>query len=76
VLLIFIQNSLKQPEEGFFTELLARISRDLWISSWEEVENILFGFLYIPKLQASTWRAIWAEACKVREQRYPHDDLR
>ncbi|KIX02390.1 uncharacterized protein Z518_08331 [Rhinocladiella mackenziei CBS 650.93] len=59
-LFIFVQNSSKQPEETFFTRLLSRLIRKLWFLSWQDVETTMFGFLYIPKLQSSIWKAIWA----------------
>jgi hypothetical protein len=74
VLLVFTQNALKQPEEGIFTDLLAQVSRDLWVSTWEQVEEIMFGFLYVPSLQNSVWREIWADVCQIREQRRFQDE--
>lgn len=75
-LFVFIQNSLKQPEVTFFIELLAQVSHDLQLSSWEDVERIILGFLYIPRLQSSIWGGIWVDVCKVREQNYSRHDLR
>ena len=67
-LFVFIQNSLKQPEEVFFTELLAEFSRELWVLSWDQAEEMVSGFLYIPASQSEIWNEIWKEVCKVRAQ--------
>lgn len=75
-LFVYVQNALKQPEEPFFLEILATISHDLRLSSWKEAEKVMFGFLYIPAVQSSTWRAIWADVWKRCQQRYPKDDFR
>ena len=66
-LFVFTQNALKQPEETFFVELLAQFSRDLWLSTWEDIESVILGFLYIPGLQSSTWKTTWEKVCRVRK---------
>jgi len=75
-LFVFIQNSSKQPEEPFFIEILAQVTHDLWLSTWEDVKKVISGFLFIPILQGSAWKAIWTDVCRVREQKYPQHNLR
>ncbi|KIW66344.1 hypothetical protein PV04_05680 [Phialophora macrospora] len=75
-LLVFIQNSLKQKEEAFFKELLAQVTHDLWLSKWEDVETIVYGYLYIPGLQSSIWKTAWSDVCQLRAQLYPHAEHR
>ncbi|KAJ9607787.1 hypothetical protein H2200_007866 [Cladophialophora chaetospira] len=75
-LFVFVQNSQKQPEELYFLEILAKVSHVLRLSIWEDVEKVMFGFLYIPRLQSSAWKAIWVDVCKVSEQLYPQHILR
>ncbi|KIY00547.1 uncharacterized protein Z520_03210 [Fonsecaea multimorphosa CBS 102226] len=67
-LFVFVQNALKQPEQRFFTDSLALVAREagLGLVTWEEVEQVIFGLLYIPWLQSSIWKGIWADVCKVR----------
>ncbi|OAP59931.1 hypothetical protein AYL99_04933 [Fonsecaea erecta] len=66
-LFVFVQNALKQPEQPFFTELLAQVAQAAGLSTWEEIEEVVFGLLYMPWLQSSTWRGIWADVCKVSD---------
>jgi hypothetical protein len=73
-LLVFIQNSLKQKEEAFFKEQLAQVTHYLGLSNWEDVETILYGYLYIPGLQSSTWKAAWSDVCQLKAQLYPHTE--
>ncbi|EXJ69063.1 uncharacterized protein A1O5_07998 [Cladophialophora psammophila CBS 110553] len=76
VLFVFVQNSLKQPEQRFFTEFLAQVARDLRLLTWEEVEQVMYGLLYMPRLQSSIWQGIWADVCKVQNSTHqPHHDL-
>ncbi|ETI27465.1 hypothetical protein G647_09655 [Cladophialophora carrionii CBS 160.54] len=75
-LLVFIQNSLKQTEEAFFKKLLAQVTHYLGLSDWEDVENVVYGYLYIHGLQSSTWKAVWLDVCRVRAQLYPRDEDR
>ncbi|KAL2417566.1 hypothetical protein ABEF95_012303 [Exophiala dermatitidis] len=63
-LFIFTQNASAQPEEAFFGRLLSQFARDLWLLSWQDIETTIYGFLYIPSLQASVWNDIWAASCK------------
>ncbi|KAJ4568564.1 hypothetical protein HRR85_005735 [Exophiala dermatitidis] len=63
-LFIFTQNARGQPEEAFFGRLLSQFARDLWLLSWQDIETTIYGFLYIPSLQASVWNDIWAASCK------------
>ncbi|OCT51016.1 hypothetical protein CLCR_08649 [Cladophialophora carrionii] len=75
-LLVFIQNSLKQTEEAFFKKLLAQVTHYLGLSDWKDVENVVYGYLYIPGLQSSTWKAVWSDVCRLRAQLYPRDEDR
>jgi hypothetical protein len=68
VLFVFIQNSLRQPEEVYFRDILLQVSHDLHISTWEEAQHVVLGFLYIPSLQASVWRGIWADIQSLRDR--------
>jgi hypothetical protein len=71
-LFVFIQNSLKQPEEAYFREILAQVSHDLHLSTWEEAQHVVLGFLYIPSLQTSVWRGIWADVQALRDRSVLH----
>ncbi|KIW32885.1 uncharacterized protein PV07_04398 [Cladophialophora immunda] len=64
-LFVFVQNALKQPEQRFFTESLAQVAREAGLLTWEEVEQVMFGLLYIPWLQSSIWKGIWTDVCDV-----------
>ncbi|EXJ81023.1 hypothetical protein A1O3_07311 [Capronia epimyces CBS 606.96] len=63
-LFTFTQGSLMQPEEVFFSRHLLRLTRQLSLVSWQDIETILSGFLYIPSLQSSLWRTIWTASFK------------
>lgn len=65
-LFIFAQNSLQQPEEGFFCKLLFHFTRVLGLGEWQDIETTAFGFLYIPSLQSSVWNAIWTTSSNNR----------
>jgi hypothetical protein len=68
-LFVFVQNAHEQPEEAFFIELLAHLgSSSVFPHTWEEVEMLLFEYLYIPQLQASIFRNAWRRVLNVREQ--------
>lgn len=58
-LFVFVQRSLQQPEQEFFASLLRRMTHDLWLLKWEDVEATVAGFLYLPRLQSKLWRSIW-----------------
>jgi len=64
VLFIFTQNASEQPEERYFMGLLGQCIQDLWLLNWQDVETVLFGYLYIPRLQASIWKSIWNRVSK------------
>ncbi|OAL39358.1 hypothetical protein AYO20_01228 [Fonsecaea nubica] len=71
-LFVFVQNALKQPEQMFFTDSLAQVAQKLGLSTWEEVEQVMFGLLYMPWLQSSIWQGIWADACRVNDSTRLH----
>lgn len=61
-LFVFIQCAEHQPEADFFTEQMAQLTRELWLIKWQEVEATVYGFLYIPGLQAKVWQNIHESA--------------
>ncbi|RVX68634.1 hypothetical protein B0A52_07061 [Exophiala mesophila] len=61
-LFIFVQRSLHQPEQQFFASLLRRMTHDLWLLTWEDVEATVAGYLYVPRIQAKLWRGVWDES--------------
>ncbi|EXJ90570.1 hypothetical protein A1O1_03673 [Capronia coronata CBS 617.96] len=68
-LFMFTQNALNQPEEGFFSDLLLQYTHELRLLSWQDIENTVCGYLYVPSLQSSIWQAIWMASSQARIQR-------
>ncbi len=61
-LFMFAHGSQRHPEEGYFVNLLGRFTRELGLRSWADVEGVMFGFLYVPKIQSPIWQSIWDKA--------------
>jgi hypothetical protein len=74
-LFIFIQCAEHQPEADFFTDQMAQLIRELWLIKWQEVEATIYGFLYIPGLQAKAWKTIHESAMCWRWREWAVDDL-
>jgi len=58
-LFVFIQCAEHQPEAEFFIQQMAQMTRELWLLKWHDTESIIYGFLYIPGLQAQKWKDIF-----------------
>ncbi|KEF59807.1 uncharacterized protein A1O9_04655 [Exophiala aquamarina CBS 119918] len=65
-LFCFIQCAEHQPEADFFIQQLALLTRELWLIKWHNTEATMYGFLYIPGLQAKKWENIYHSAMSVR----------
>lgn len=65
-LFVFIQCAEHQTEADFFIQHMAQLTRELWLMKWYDAEVTIYGFLYIPALQAKKWKNIYDSAMSVR----------
>lgn len=61
-LFVFAQCAGDTPEVDLFTRHIAQLARELWLLRWQDVELIIYGFLYIPCIQARVWKDIYNSA--------------
>ena len=60
-LFVYVQCAVGQSEVEEFDVLLARINADLGLRVWDEVEAMLYGFLYAPRMQRTRWKVVWED---------------
>ncbi|RMZ81068.1 hypothetical protein DV738_g2354, partial [Chaetothyriales sp. CBS 135597] len=58
-LFVFNKCAKEQPEEKLFREMLAETLMQLQLIEWEDIEPILFGFLYVPTMLRPPWWRTW-----------------
>ncbi|RMD44811.1 hypothetical protein DV735_g264, partial [Chaetothyriales sp. CBS 134920] len=58
-LFVFAKCAREQPEEEALRKMLAEVMTRLQMSDWDDIEHILYGFLYVPTMLRPPWWRTW-----------------